>query len=71
MKWGKKLCVFLIEADIFNEAVQTNIATQPLRNLCTQFDMTTLRYCGEEAGFEKKTYFGKSDGTIIRFKVQG
>ena len=44
----KKLCVVLIEADIFNKAVQRNIP-KPLRNLYIKFDVNTLRHCGEMA----------------------
>ena len=48
----KKLCVVLIEADIFNKAVQGNIP-KPLRKLYTKFDVTTLRHCGEMACAEE------------------
>ena len=47
----KKLCVVLIEADVFNKAVQRNIP-KPLRNLCIKFDVNTLRQCGEMACVE-------------------
>ena len=48
----KKFCVLLIEADIFNKAVQENIL-KPLRNLYTEFDVNTLRHCGEMAWVEE------------------
>ena len=51
MKWDKKLW---ITADIFNKAVCANIPN-PLKNLCTQFDMNTLRYCGEMAYIRLET----------------
>ena len=48
-KCDKKLCIFLIKADIITKlSVCTNIP-KPLRNLCTQFDVNNLRYCGEIA----------------------
>ena len=34
----QKLCLFLIEANIFNKAVQASIS-KPLRNFCTHFDV--------------------------------
>ena len=37
MKCEEILCVFLIEADVFNKAIQVNIP-KSLRNLCTQFN---------------------------------
>ena len=61
--WQKKLCVVLIEADIFNKAVQGNIPI-PLRNLYTNFDVNTLRGCGEMACVEEYLHtFGNSDIT--------
>ena len=57
----KKLCVVLIEADIFNEAVQGSIL-KPLRNLYTKFDVNTLRHCGEMVCVEEHLHtFGTSD----------
>ena len=57
----KKLCAVLIEADIFNKAVQGNIP-KPLRNLYTKFDVNTLRLCGEMAWVEEHLHtFGNSD----------
>ena len=59
----KKLCVVLIEADIFNKAVQGNIP-KPLRNLYIKFDVDTLRHCGEMACVEEHLHtFGNSDIT--------
>ena len=59
----KKLCVVLIEADIFNKAVQGNIP-QPLKNLYIKFDVNTLRHCGEMACVEEYLHtFGNSDIT--------
>ena len=61
----KKLCVVLIEADIFNKAVQGNIP-KPLRNLYIKFDVNTLRYCGEMARVEEYLHtFGNSDITTL------
>ena len=58
---AKKLCAVLIEADIFNKAVQGNIP-KPLRNLYTKFDVNTLRLCGEMAWVEEHLHtFGNSD----------
>ena len=37
MKCEEILCVFLIEADVFNKAIQVNIP-KSLRNLCIQFN---------------------------------
>ena len=51
-KCDKKLCVVLIEADIFNKAMQANIP-KPLRNLYIKFDVNTLRHCGEMACAEE------------------
>ena len=48
----QKLRVVLIEADIFNKAVQANIP-MPLRNLYINFDVNTLRQCGEMACVEE------------------
>ena len=60
----KKLCVVLIEADIFNEVVQGNIP-KPLRNLYTKFNMNTLRHCGEMACVEEQLHtLGNSDIAI-------
>ena len=57
----KKLCVVLVEADIFNKAVQGNIP-KPLRNLFTKFDVNTLIHCGEMAWVEGYLHtFGNSD----------
>ena len=47
-----KNCVVLIEADIFNKAVQGNIP-KPLKNLYIKFDVNTLRHCGEMACVEE------------------
>ena len=59
----KKLCVVLIEADIFNKAVQGNIP-KPLKNLYIKFDVNTLRHCGEMACVEEYLHtFGNSDIT--------
>ena len=61
----KKLCVVLIEADIFNKAVQGNIP-KPLKNLYIKFDVNTLRHCGEMACVEEYLHtFGNSDITIM------
>ena len=58
---AKKLCAVLIEADIFNKAVQGNIP-KPLRNLYTKFDVNTLRLCGEMAWVEEHLHtIGNSD----------
>ena len=55
-----KLCVVLIEAAIFNKAVQGNIP-KPLRNLHTKFDVNALRPCGEMAWVEGYLHtFGNS-----------
>ena len=63
----KKLCVVLIEADIFNKAVQGNIP-KPLRNLYIKFDVNTLRHCGEMACVEEYLHtFGTSDITSNLF----
>ena len=40
MKYDNKLFIFLIEVNIFNKTVQANIS-KPLRNLCTQFDVSS------------------------------
>ena len=62
--WPKILCAVLIEADIFNKAVQENIP-KPLRNLYINFDVNTLRNCGEMACVEEHLHtFGNSDITI-------
>ena len=76
----KKLCVVLIEADIFNKAVQGNIP-KPLKNLYIKFDVNTLRHCGEMACVEEYLHtFGNSDITSyssvvevcsVRFALQG
>ena len=59
----KKLCVVLIEADIFNKAVQGNIP-KPLKNLYIKFDVNTPRHCGEMACVEEYLHtFGNSDIT--------
>ena len=56
---------FLIEADIFNNAVQADIP-KPLRNLYIKFDVNTLRYRGEMACVEENVHnFGNSDITIV------
>ena len=61
----KKLCVVLIEADIFNKAVQGNIP-KPLKNLYIKFDVNTLRHCGEMACVEEYLHtFGNSDITTL------
>ena len=61
----KKLCVVLIEADIFNKAVQGNIP-KPLKNLYIKFDVNTLRHCGEMACVEEYLHtFGNSDITTV------
>ena len=60
MKCDEKLRIFLSETDIFNKAVCTNIP-KPLKNFCTQFDVNTLRYCGETASVEHLHMFGISD----------
>ena len=61
----KKLCVVLIEADVFNKAVQGNIP-KPLRNLYSKFDVNTLRHCGEMAWVEGYLQtFGNSDIAIL------
>ena len=59
----KNLCVVLIEAYIFNKAVQGNMP-KPLRNLYIKFDVNTLRHCGEMACVEEYLHtFGNSDIT--------
>ena len=59
----KKLCLVLIEADIFNKAVQGNIP-KPLRNLYIKVDVNTLRHCGEMACVEQYLHtFGNTDIT--------
>ena len=59
------MCVVLIEADIFNKAVQGNIP-KPLKNLYIKFDVNTLRHCGEMACVEEYLHtFGNSDITTI------
>ena len=64
----KKLCVVLIEADIFNKAVQGNIP-KPLRNLYIKVDVNTLRHCGEMACVEEYLHtFGNSDITTYSVK---
>ena len=58
-----KIC--LIETDIFNNAVQA-IIPKPLGNLCTEFDVNTLRYCGEMACVEEILHtFGNSTYTYF------
>ena len=53
----------MIEADIFNKAVQGNIP-KPLKNLYIKFDVNTLRHCGEMACVEEYLHtFGNSDIT--------
>ena len=65
----KKLCVVLIEADIFDEAVQENIP-KPLRNLYTKFDVNTLRHCGEMACAEEHLHtFGNSDIATLAVEI--
>ena len=62
----KNLCVVLIEAYIFNKAVQGNMP-KPLRNLYIKFDVNTLRHCGEMACVEEYLHtFGNSDITMFR-----
>ena len=62
----KKLCLVLIEADIFNKAVQANIP-KPLRNLYIKFDVNALRQCGEMACVEEHLRTsGNSDITTQR-----
>ena len=64
-----KLSVVLIEADIFNKAVEGNIP-KPLRNLYIKFDVNTLRHCGEMPCVEEYLHtFGDSD--ITRLKLSG
>ena len=54
-----KLCVVLIEADIFNKAVQGNIP-KPLKNLYIKL------HCGEMACVEEYLHtFGNSDITTL------
>ena len=68
--WQKKSCVVLIEADIFNKAVQGNIPI-PLRNLYTNFDVNTLRGCGEMACVEEQLHtFGNPDITILGLEIR-
>ena len=56
-----KTCVVLIEAYIFNKAVQGNML-KPLRNFYINFDVNTLRHCGEMACVEEYLHtFGNSD----------
>ena len=60
---AKIFCVVLIEADIFNKAVQGNIS-KPLRHLYINFDVNTLRNCAEMACVEEYLHtFGNSDIT--------
>ena len=55
----------MVEADIFNKAVQGNIL-KPLKNLYIKFDVNTLRHCGEMACVEEYLHtFGNSDITTI------
>ena len=57
----KKLCVILIEAGIFNKAMQGN-TPKPLRNFYTKFDVNILTPCGEMAWVEAYLHtFGNSD----------
>ena len=61
MRCDKKMCVVLIEADIFSKAVHGNIP-KPLKNLYTKFDVNTLRPCGKIAWVEGYLHsFGNSD----------
>ena len=54
------MCVVFNEAD---KAVQGNIP-KPLRNLYVNFDVNTLRHCGEMARVEEHLHtFGNSDIT--------
>ena len=60
--------VFLVEADIFNEAtVQANIPN-PLRNLYT---VKILRYCGEKVCVEEnlRTFENSDITTYFQLKV--
>ena len=69
VRCDKTLCVVLIEADIFNKAVQGNVP-KPLKNLYIKFDVNTLRHCVEMACVEEYLHtFGNSDITTISSTV--
>ena len=60
------MCVVLIEADIFNKAVQGNIP-KPLRNLHINFD---VRHCAEMVCVEEHLHtFGNSDITMVSLSM--
>ena len=67
----------MIEADIFNKAVEGNIP-KSLRNLYIKFDVNTLRHCGEMPCVEEYLHtFGDSDitttglaTTLVSFDLQ-